>query len=226
MYYDLRNIWFEGFLDFIFNRPVARQFREANWGGVSDPADCWYDSIELDVDFDPARNCEYFSLLFSDPLAVKDRYSRSQLEQGFWWMQTSFNDGSASDILWTGSLSLGRRIAMVHSMYFLYTDLFAFERLDRAPRRWWESMARRIPSGAGAATWWADRQCVEDAMFRTMARLLELEAENCRIDALRGLAHLAHPGKRKLILDYLDRHPGLDEDHRRHAEGAIDGSLV
>jgi hypothetical protein len=28
-----------------------------------------------------------------------------------------------------------------------------------------------------------------------------------------------------LILDYLDRHPGLDENHRRHAEGAIAGAL-
>jgi hypothetical protein len=226
MYYDLRNICFEGFLDFIFDRPVAPQFREANWGRISKSAASWYDSIDLDVDFDPARNCEYFALLFSDPLAVKERYSRSQMEQGFWWMQTSFNDGSAGDILWTGSLPLGRRIALVHSMYYLYAELFTFEPLDRAPHAWWESMVRRIPGCAGGITWWADRQYVEETMFQTLTKLLELEAENCRIDALRGLAYLAHPGKQSLILEYLDRHPGLDEDHRRHAEGAIAGALL
>jgi hypothetical protein len=225
MYYDLRNVWFEGFLDFIFNRPVVPQFCEANWGRDTSPEDCWYDSIDLDIDFDPARNCEYLALLFSDPLVVRDRYSLSQLEQGFQWMQTSFNDGSAGDILWTGSLPLGRRVALIHSMYYLFTDLFAFEPLDRAPRVWWESMARRIPGCASGATWWADRQIVEGALFQTMASLLELDSEKCRIDALRGLAHLAHPGKQGLILDYLDRHPGLDENHRRHAEGAIAGAL-
>lgn len=226
MYYDLRNICFEGFLDFIFDRPVAPQFQESNWGQVSRSAACWYDSIDLDVDFDPARNCEYFALLFSDPLAVMERYNRSQLEQGFWWTQTSFNDGSAGDVLWTGSLPLGRRIAMVQSMQYLYAELFAFEPLDRAPLNWWESMARRIPGCAGGITWWADRQYIEEAMFQTSASLLELDAENCRLAALRGLAYLAHPGKQRLIGDYLDRHPGLDEDHRRHAEGAIAGALL
>lgn len=226
MYYDLRNVRFEDFLDFIFDHPVAPQFSEANWGRITKSTDCWYDSIELDIDFDPARNCEYLALLCSDPLAVRGRYSRSQLEQGFWWMQTSFNDGSATDILWTGSLPAARRIALVRAMYFLYAGLFAVEPLHRAPYMWWENIARRIPGYTGSITWGADRKYIEEAIFQTLAELLELEAEHCRIDALRGLAYLAHSDKQRLIRDYLDRHAEINDEHRRHAEGAIGGVLL
>jgi len=58
-----------------------------------------------------------------------------------------------------------------------------------------------------------------------LSKLLELESVSCRIDALHGLNHLAHPGKERLIRQYLDRHAGLDEDHRLYAEKAIAGVL-
>ena len=63
-------------------------------------------------------------------------------------------------------------------------------------------------------------------MFQTLAKLLDLEAENCRIDALHGLNHLAHPGKEQLIREYLARRPWLDEEHRLYAERAIAGALL
>lgn len=226
MYFDLRTVSYEGFLDFIFDHPVAPKASGTGKPVDPGPTDCWYDQIDLDIDFDPARNCEYLTLLFCDPAELKTRYSRAQLIQGFWWMQTSFNDGSAADILWTTSLSLQRRTAMVESMYFLFADLFAVLPLGRAPHMWWESLAKDIPGHAAGPKYWADRQHLEEVMFDTLAKLLELESESCRIDALHGLNHLPHPRREKLILDYLASRPGLDEVHRRYAEKAIIGALA
>ena len=226
MYYDLRTICYEGFLDFIFGHPVASQFSGANRDVDPCSTACWYDAVNLEIDFDPARNCEYLALMFCDPLELKKRYSRSQLEQGFWWMQASFNDGGAADVLWTDSLPVERRVAMVDAMYFLCSELFATTPLGRAPHMWWENVARGIPGHAGGLNRWADRQGIENAMFRTLAKLLELDAEKCRIDALHGLNHLAHPDKKQLIREYLAHRTRLGEVHRLYAERAIAGALL
>jgi hypothetical protein len=226
MHYDLRYARFEEFLDFIFDRPVAAHFSEENRNRDVPRQNCWYDDIELEVEYDPARNCEYFALLFCDPAILFGRYTRSQLEQGFRWMQLSYNDGSAADILWAGALPLERRLAMLQGMYFLYADLFAVEPLFGAPYMWWENLTGSVARYALWTHHAADRFVVEQAMFRVLSRILQLESEHCRIDALHGLNHLVHPNKETLIRGYLARYPGLDEDHRRYAEGAISGALL
>lgn len=226
MHYDLRYAQFEEFLDFIFDRPVAAQFREANQGREFPHEDCWYDDIDLEVEFDPARQCEYFALMFCDPTVLAGRYSRSQLEQGFRWMQISHNDGSAADILWAGLLPLERRLGMLQAMYYLYADLFAVEPLFGAPHMWWESLATGVARYALWTERAADRPWIEQTMFRVLSRILQLDSEHCRIDALHGLQHLAHPSKERLIRNYLAHRPGLDDDHRRYAEGAISGGSL
>lgn len=226
MHYDLRHAQFEEFLDFIFDRPVAAQFCEENRDRDIPRQDCWYDDIDLEVEVDPTRNCEYFTLLFCDPKLLIGRYTRSQLEQGFRWMQISHNDGSAADILWAGSLPLPRRLAMLQSMYFLYSDLFSEEPLFGAPHMWWENLTGGIARYALWTEYASDRLKIEQAMFRVLSRILLLESEHSRIDALHGLNHLAHPSKETLIRGYLARHPTLGEDHRLYAEGAISGALL
>lgn len=225
MYFDLRTVCYRDFLDFIFDHPVAPQFSRVSRTRNADSRECWYDSIDLDIDFDPARNCEFLTLLFCDPRELLHRYSLPQLEQGFWWMQTSYNDGSAADILWTGSLPVGRRVAMIRAMYFLYADLFATVPLGRAPHMWWEGLTR-VARYVGESGSQVDLEDIEDAKFETLTRLLELESESCRIDALHGLNHLTHPGKETAIREYLERHVWLDENHRRYAERAITGALL
>ena len=226
MHYDLRYVRFEEFLDFIFDHPVAPQHCQTNWGRAAPFRVAWYDAIDLDIAFDPARNCEYLALLFCDPAVLIGRYSPSQLEQGFHWMQTSYNDGSAADILWTGSLPVERRAALVRSMYFLFADLFSAVPLHSAGRMWWENLASGIIGNVMRNRHAADRHRIEHAMFQTLSRVLQLEAEHCRIDALRGLNRLAHPKKEYLIRDYLVRRTDLDEMHRLYAERAISGELL
>lgn len=226
MYYDLRTVCYEGFLDFIFDHPVPPANSRGNWNIDPRRSDNWYDAIDLEIDFDPARHCEYFTLLFCDPLALLERYSLPQVGQAFWWMQASFNDGSAADVLWTPSIPVKRRVAMIDAMYFLYSDLFARVPLGRSTHMWWENMAKGAAGYAIGANWQADRNQIEDAIFGTLARLLELDAKNCRINALHGLNHLVHPCKEQLIRDYLSRHPDLDGDHRLYAEKAITGALT
>lgn len=226
MYYDLRTICYEDFLDFIFNHPVPPQVLNAK-SDVDPHCDaCWYDAIDLDIDFDPARNCEFFALLFCDPRALLGRYNLRQLEQGFWWMQAGFNDGSVADVLWTDSLPVSRRVAMIGAMYFLYSELFSAVPMGRAPYMWWENLAKGIDGQAIGPNRQSDRDRIENAIFNTLAKLLELDAEDCRINALHGLNHLPHPGRENLILGYLARRPGLNAEHRRYAKGAMLGELL
>lgn len=218
MYFDLRMVCYEDFLDFIFDHPVAPQFCGPASGRHEGPVAPWYDSIELDVDFDPARNCEFLTLLFCDARELPRRYSPERLEQGFWWMQKSYNDGSAADVLWTSSLPVHRRIAMVEAMYFLCAELFADAFLPgHALQMWWGNLTRSSPARGRAAGCRADRRLIEDKIFETLVRLLDLESETCRIQALHGLRQIAHPERARAIREYLNRYDGFDEDHRRYA---------
>lgn len=226
MHYDLRTISYEGFLDFIFDHPATPSISKGSGGAYGDPGGRWFDEIDLEIDFDPALNCEYLTLLFCDPRELLVRYSRAQIEQGLWWMQTSYNDGSAADVLWTASLPVERRLAMIRAMYFLYSELFSGHRFGRAPHMWWENLARPVAGLAGGEAWWADRHRIENAMFRTLSSLLDLDAEQCRIDALHGLNHLAHPDRELIIGNYLDRRSELDETHRTYARKAMAGALA
>ena len=91
MTYDLSNASFEEFLDFLFDHPVAAQHREENWGkelGKDVPREsAWYEDLGLhpwtQVTQDPNLTADYYIRLFTEPRILLQRYSRSEIDQGF-----------------------------------------------------------------------------------------------------------------------------------------------
>lgn len=213
MQYDLRYVRLDEFLDFIFDRPVAAQHREENWGRDVPRAPRWFDSIDLEVEIDPVRNCEFFALIFSGAAALPDRYSRSQLEQGFRWMQGGHLDGSVVDLLRAGAVPIARRIAMVRSMTDLYAELFAREPLHASPYLWWQNINRTVFNAASGIRDADDRQRMRRAMIATLGEILTLDSPVCRSAALHGIALLpfADPAR-----DTEDRRARRAEVHARY----------
>lgn len=190
MEYDLRYVRFEDFLDFIFDRPVAVQHREENWGLAVPRERRWFDAVELELELDPTRNCEYFTLMFCDAGALAERYSRSQLEQGFHWMQASHADGRAADILRADVVPVERRVAMVRAMTALFSDLFAVHPLHSAPYLWWQNINRSVFNAAYGARNGGERRQLRQAIIATLGEILTLGAPSCRSAALHGMAVL------------------------------------
>ena len=190
MEYDLRDARLDGFLDFIFDRPVAAQHREENWGRAVPCERHWFDAVELELEIDPLRHCEYFALTFCDAGALAERYGRSQLEQGFHWMQTSHADGSVADILRAGVVPVERRVALVRAMTALYSDLFAADPLHVAPYLWWRNIIRSVFHPAYGARSGPERLRLRRAVIATLGEVLTLGAPSCRAAARHGMAFL------------------------------------
>lgn len=226
MRYDLRHVGFEGFLDFIFDHPVANQFLQANWQSPVPVEATWYDQIDLEVKFDASRNCEYLTLLFLDPVPALHRYSPSQVEQGLWWMQHGYNDGSATDTLCNLTLPVRQRAAMINAMYYFFAGLCETGQVGEARHMWWDSLIVESFGRTGRLGDRTARDHIWNAMFETLGRILRLDDEDSRFDALHGLNHLDHPWKEFLIQDFLETHPDLDQRYRRYAEGAQRGELL
>jgi hypothetical protein len=203
--YDIRGQRFEEFVAFLFDQPC-------------NPEDPWYWHAE--VAYDPREVARHYMDLFQNPRPLVDRYTRDELEQGFWAAQSCNLDCAVSKLVFDKALSLEARAACIRAMYELYEKLFAHVSLDTAPHMWWDSLASGWSCGYRDRSRGGDDEKIQDVMFETLSRILSLSDPGCQYDALHGLGHLHHPGTAALIADYLQRNDVTDGELREYAEGA------
>ncbi len=208
---DIRRFSFEDFIGFLFDRDIPPK---------SDRWNPWY--CHTEVLFDPERTCDYYVRLFKEPGFLLDRFSKGQLEVGFWAISsTNFLECAVSDLIWNTDLPLSAREECVRSMLYLYRDLFAVEPLDTAGFMWWDSICWHLwHHGEKDRLRGGEDLSMQDVMFETLVGILALDLENCQCAALHGLGHLHHPATGEVIEAYLNRHPSLSDEVRAYALAA------
>src|SRR5271169_1807918 len=70
---DISAYSFEEFISFLFDREVPTD---------QSKQDPWY--YHMTVDFDAVRLCEFYIRLFRNPKFLAEKFSKSQMESGFW----------------------------------------------------------------------------------------------------------------------------------------------
>src|SRR5690349_12892195 len=126
MDYDISEVSFDEFVDFCFDHPVPK-----------DSASAWY--FEAEVLYDPLRSIDFFIQLFRHPEFLLQRYSRSQVDQGFWAISSSGFEGNAWDlILESQNIPVELRQACTEAMYDLFKNLFAIDPVGEASAFWWD----------------------------------------------------------------------------------------
>jgi len=207
--YDIRDASFEDFLVFLFAHDVAPS-----------PENLWYRRAE--VDYDPQRIASYYIRLFSAPRVLRDRFSAAELEQGFWAIQTGLRECSVRDLIWDRTVPLEIREECVRSMADLYAQLFVDEPIDTSSNMWWDSLAYDWHSGNRAREKGGEDRLMQDVMFATLGKILELPVESCQKAALHGLGHLHHPDTHELVQTYLARNPMIAPNLREYALAAAE----
>ena len=105
-----------------------------------------------------------------------------------------------------------------------YTRLFAAPRflLAQFPvdQLEWDSLAFDWECGNRSRANGGEDQAMQDVMFATLARILDLRSETCQAAALHGLGHLHHPETAELIQGYLSRNSAISPDLRDYAMAA------
>jgi hypothetical protein len=226
-HFDIREISFDEFVGFLFGRPVPAEnvsFASLAARGETEKWNPWYRNAE--VTFDVQRVCGYYTQLFQKPRILLERFSKGQLEQGFWAAQSSNLSCSAYHLIWNTDLPFTAREGCVRSMFLLFRDLFATESLENSVCMWWDSFCYCWHCGNRKRSRGGEDMVMQDVMFETLVAILALQSEICQGAALHGLSHLHHPATEEAIQSYLSQHPLLDEKWRDVALGAARFDLM
>jgi hypothetical protein len=206
---DITRASFDEFISFLFDHDAPPKDQKR---------DPWYWHIE--VTFDSERACQYYQRLFKEPRFLLERFSKAQLEQGFWAIQSGNLSCSVSEMIWDTDLTLSDREECVRCMHNLFADLFAIEPLDTAAHMWWDSLCYGWHCGNRQRERGGEDLTMQNVLFETLSGILALESSFCQGAALHGLGHLHHPETNDLIQRYLKRNPSLSEERKQYALAA------
>ena len=209
---DLTRYSFDQFVAFLFAREVPDAEPEA---GKQEP---WYWKAE--VIFIPERICKYYTQLFQQPEFLVERFSKRQLEEGFWAIQSPNLDCSVFRIIADTDLAFETRAQCIRSMYELFKSLFASQPLDTSVSMWWDSMCYDWHCGNRNRERGGEDLQLQDVFFETLTEILFLDSETCQGAALHGLGHLHHPGTEEVVDRYLGQHPSLTKEWKAYAVAA------
>ncbi len=202
---DITGISFDSFISFMFDRPVPKK-------------DPWYWNTEAICV--PAELASHYQKLFLGPRFLLERFSKPQLEQAFWAIPGNNLNCSVQNLIWTKDLESIVRQGCVRTMYGLFERLFAIEHLETSAYMWWDALCYDWHCGNRDRANGGDEQYLQDVMFETLAKILELQSVECQTDALHGLGHLHHPRTEELIKRYLANHPNLNPERKKYALAA------
>src|SRR5215216_3445469 len=116
MHYDLREADVDFFVTFLFGHGVAND---------KEGEEPWYQDDDLEIEYDPVEILRLYARLFGAPESLFEKYSRDQLEQGFWAIQSCNLDCSVSEIIWDSGIGLAGKEECIRSMYSLFEKFFA-----------------------------------------------------------------------------------------------------
>ena len=203
---------FDEFVSFLFDRNVPKDSEE------SEP---WYYAFSCgDFEFDPDPVCDYYIQLFSRPEALLGRFSRDQLEQGFWAIQGPNLACSVYRLLFNNDLRFERKIECISSMFGLFSNLFSVEPLDTSASMWWDALCYDWHCGNRRRERGGEDADLQDAFFKVLSRILLLDSTFCQGAALHGLGHLHHPDTKGLISQYIQQRPSLPKELQEYALAA------
>jgi hypothetical protein len=204
---DITHYSFDEFVSFVFARDV-----------VPDHETSWYFKTP-DVIFAPQQICAYCVRLFRKPEFLLARFSKPQLEQGFWAI-SSGTDWALQHLLWETKIPFPQRAECVRTMFDLFSHFFATEPLEGSCVMWWDSICYDWHCGIRVRERGGDESAMQDVMFETISAILFLDSPHCQKAALHGLGHLHHPETHALVQRYLEAHPSLAEAEREYALAA------
>jgi hypothetical protein len=206
---DIANFSFDEFISFLFDRDVSLE---------AEGRDYWY--WHLEVEFDAKKIAAYYAQLFKQPEFLLTRFTKLQLEEGFWAIQSPNLDCSVSRIIDDSDLPLSVREGCIRTMADLFRRLFAIEPLDSSVQMWWDSLCYDWHCGNRKRERGREDLELQDILFQTLAEVLGIDSWICQGAALHGFGHLHHPQTQELVERFMDKHPSLTPEQKAYALAA------
>jgi len=170
--------------------------------------------------------CAYYVQLFHRPEFLVSRFTKQQLEEGFWAIMGHTVEWSTANIIDHSNLPLSSRKDCIESMAVLFERLFANEPLDTSVHMWWDSLCYAWHCGNSNRERGGEDLELQDIFFQTLSKVLAIDSWICQGAALHGLGHLHHPGTKELVNRYLDENPSLTTDQKAYALAAAEFQVL
>ena len=206
---DLTKSSFDDFIVFLFGRDVPVE---------TEGRDFWY--WHVDVEFEAGRICAYYIQLFRQPEFLLERFTKVQLEKGFWAIHGPNLDCSVSNIIDDSEVPLSLREECIRSMADCFRRLFATESFDTCVFMWWDSLCYDWHCGNRNRDHGGEDLELQDIFFRTLADVLAIDSWICQHAALHGLGHLHHPRTKEVVGRFIDEHHSLTQEQKDYALAA------
>jgi hypothetical protein len=206
---DLTDISFDEFVSLIFERAIPPEAEEVD-------VPFHYVEVKLDAE----KICEYYVRLFRQPEFLLSRFTKDQLEGGFWAIMGHTHEWSAGNIIHYSDAPLSSRKECIEAMALLFERLFANEPLDTSVHMWWDSLCYDWHCGNRSRERGGEDAKLQDIFFRTLAKVLAIDSWICQGAALHGLGHLHHPNTAELVDRYIEQHPSLTNEQVVYAHAA------
>jgi hypothetical protein len=200
---------FDHFVRFLFDRDVSLE---------SAGRDYWY--WHVSVEFDAKKIAEYYIRLFRQPEFLLMRFTKVQLEEGFWAIHGPNLDCAVSRIIDDSKLPLALRETCIRSMADLFRRLFVTESLDSSVGMWWDSLCYDWHCGNRNRERGGEDRELQDIYFQTLVEVLSINSWICQEAALHGLGHLHHPGTAEVIDRFVEENYQLTEEQKAYALAA------
>jgi len=209
---DPNKISFDDWVKFVFDHPVTKPkwYWDPSW------SDFWEQWSETS---DPNKQLRYATRLFRSPAFLLKEYSLEQINQGLSLLIGGPNGFRLADLIWSKKLPWRARKDCILSTVSLFQTLFA-----------------KIPEQDVCFMWWdvlrdwdhrADRDPkIRDIMFEALSLVLEIPSPQCQMSALHGLGHLKHSGTEKLVDNYRQQNPKLEEDIKKYTQVVMKGKVL
>jgi hypothetical protein len=203
---DLTNVTFDDFVAFLFDHDIPPESEEY------DPR-FWH----VEVEFYAENIAAYYVQMFEQPEFLLTRFTKAQLEEGFWTIQASNFNCSVSRIIEDSDLPLSVREECIRSMADLFKRLFATEPFDTSVQMWWDSLCYGWHCGNRQRERGGEDLELQNVYFETLTKVLEIDSWICQGAALHGFGHLHHPQTKELIERFVDEHPNLTPEQKAYA---------
>ena len=202
---DLTNISFDEFVSLILQRDTPVRPDELG------PPFNEVDAVKL---------CAYYVQLFRQPEFLQSRFTKQQLEEGFWAIMGETHEWSAGKLIEYSDAPLVSRKECIESMAVLFERLFVNEPLDTSVHMWWDSLCYAWHCGNRKRENGGEDLELQDTFFHTLVKVLALDSWICQGAALHGLGHLHHPETPAVVDKFIRDHPTLTEEQKAYARAA------
>jgi hypothetical protein len=212
---NLTDVSFNEFVAFLFDHEISPEEQKV---------DPWYCCVE--VEFDPRKICAFYAQMFREPEFLLADYSKAQLEEGFWAIPSHNLPCSVVRVIDDSDLPLSDREECIRSMFDLFKRFFAVEPLDSSAHMWWDALCYDWHCGNRKRERGGEDFRLQDVYFETLARVLAIDSETCKVAALHGLGHLHHPHTKELIDRFIEEHPSLTPERKAYALAAAEFNVL